>query len=156
MSHGAATNRRMGIAWNPWRDLRYRKHITLGFTDVPGRSDAVYVTWPDGGAVVLIDRRLDRIHRNAALAHELIHDERGIDGHANDSDLWKPVRARDEQQVDREVARRLVPLDELEQVVALAESQGVALEAWEVAEEFDVPLAVAERACYLLRDRRAS
>lgn len=157
MSQATATNRGMGTSWNPWRELRYRRHITLGLTDLPETTGgAVYVTWPGGDAVVLIDLRLDRTHRNAALAHELVHDEWGIDDHHSRSALWPPVRARDERRVDEEVARRLVPLDDLEQVVALAEADGVALEAWEVAEEFDVPIAVAERACGLLRDRRAS
>lgn len=147
----------MGTSWNPWRELRYRRHIAFSLTDLPATTGgAVYVAWPNGDAVVLIDHRLDRTHRNAALAHELVHDEWGIDDHGNDSHLWSPVRTRDEQRVDREVARRLVPLDDLEQVVSLAEADGVALEAWEVAEEFDVPIAVAERACGLLRDRRAS
>lgn len=158
MSPPAATNRDlMGTAWNPWRELRHRRHITFGITDLPGATGgAVYVVWPNGDAVVMIDRSLDRTHRNAALAHELLHDEWGLAEHDNRSPLWQPIRARDEQRVDREVARRLVPPDELEQVVSLAEADGIALEAWEVAEEFDVPLAVAERACGLLQERRAS
>lgn len=146
------------MRWKAWGALRERTHITLAFMmDLPDTTGGAVYARRGNRAVVLIDPRLDRRRRHAALAHELIHDERGIDVHELPATpLWRPLQARDERQVDDEVARRLVPLDELERVVSLAEACGHGLEAWEVADEFDVPDEVARRACELLKRRRAS
>jgi hypothetical protein len=94
--------------------------------------------------VVLIDAGLDQVHRNAALAHELVHLERD----------W-PCRAcsREEERVHDEVARRLVPLDTLRRWVVTRELDEAQVEVWHVAERFDVPHHVAERAMRLLLEQ---
>ena len=59
---------------------------------------------------------------------------------------WDAVVARDEAAVDDEVARRLVPPDELAPWVAARVEMGDAVMAWEIAEEWTVPERVARRA----------
>ncbi len=135
------------MPWNPWRALRSRTHIVFGLAVLPDRTGgAVY--WPRGGrAALIIDPRLSRRDRNAALAHELVHDERGGGAdHAGMPPSWAPVVARDEAAVDQEVARRLVPLDELVKFCEVAVLLDLGVTAFDVAEHFDVPEPVAARA----------
>ena len=98
----------------------------------------------DGSVVVELDDRLDRIERNAVLAHELVHEERGgsID-FVGSAPSWAAVVAREELWVDREVARRLVPADELASFIARRGSIDEATTVADVAAEFDVPKWVA-------------
>lgn len=138
------------VGWSPWRALRERSHLEFSLADLPDAlGGAYYEPQAEGWAAVLIDRRLSRVQRKAALAHELVHDERG-GGCSGDGmpDSWNAVVARDELTVDREVARRLVPLDDLREFAEAGAPDGVAV--WEVAEHFDVPDHVAERALRLL------
>lgn len=140
----------VGNRWNPWRSLRDRTHLEFGLVSLPGPlGGGYYEPQPEGWAALLIDERLTRVDRRAVLAHELVHDERG--GGCTSEDMpasWDAVVTRDESAVDREVARRLVPADELRAFAEQHEPDGVAV--WEVAAEFDVPDHVAERACRLL------
>lgn len=137
------------MSWNPWRALRSRPHIVLRFAALPADTGgAVY--WPRGArAAIVIDPALRRRERNAALAHELVHDERG--GGADKEGMpasWSPVVVRDEAAVDREVARRLVPPEELAKFLEVMELLEVGVTVYEVAEHFDVPEDVA---CEALR-----
>lgn len=137
--------------WNPWRALRDRDHLLFGLAALPDGVDGVY--WPRGDrAAVLVDDGLPRRMRKAALAHELIHDERhgGADLEGM-PDSWAAVVARDEQQVDDEVARRLVPADQLRDLLACLDEMGLPVEVWDIARQFDVPDDVAARALELLR-----
>lgn len=100
---------------------------------------------PDGTHVVTLDTALGRRDRNAVLAHELIHVERGIGWGA----ATAATMQHEEAQVRRETARRLVPIEELSVFVAArAENEPVTAEL--VADEFDVPVAVAALALRLL------
>jgi hypothetical protein len=130
--------------WNPWRALRARGGGTLfAFAPLGG---------PDGrwerdaeGDVILVEQSLGRCRRRVALAHELIHAERGI-GHP---DASPATMVREESIVDREVARRLVPTSTLRRfAVGRASVGGVDLH--EIADEFDVTVDVAALACELL------
>lgn len=56
---------------------------------------------------------------------------------------WAPVVVRDEAAVDREVALRLVPPEELAKFLEVMELLEIGVTAHEVAEHFDVPEAVA-------------
>jgi hypothetical protein len=149
----------MGVtgAWKPWQALREREHLVFALERLPaGTGGAVYARRQARGAIV-IDPGLGRRQRKAALAHELVHEERGGGcDHPGMLPTWHPVVGRDENAVQDEVARRLVPLDELLAFCRRqAEVEG-AVEAWEVAEEFDVPDTVARRALGMisLRQRR--
>lgn len=132
--------------WNPWRALRNQPDVELVWADIPsGATGACFEL--DGRTVVVVSHGLRRRQRNATLAHELIHSERGI--------FYTPTTPRrlvekEERAVDLEVARRLVPADELERFVAerlTIEPVTVAM----VADEFDVPHAVARRAMIMMR-----
>lgn len=126
------------VAWNPWRALRAREHIELVFHPIAAEAGGgAYYRAPDGVAVILLDKNLHRRDRNAILAHELVHDELG---------------GGREALVHKTVARRLVPLDELAAFVIRTANLGEAVTALEVAEQFDVPASVAERALALLKD----
>lgn len=99
------------------------------------------------GFVVILDSRLRQAERRAALAHELVHAERGVLPRS----APEHVRAKEEKAVRREVAERLVPDTELAAFVRRCLTLDMSVTAEDVAEEFSVPLEVAELAC-----RRAS
>lgn len=91
-----------------------------------------------------LDHRLGRRERNATLAHELVHDERGL--------LYVPgtppgLVEKEEHWVRTITARRLVPPGELARYVARLDGDGVT--AMMVAEEFDVPVEIAHTALRL-------
>jgi hypothetical protein len=136
--------------WNPWQALRERTHIRFKLDRLPDGLGAVYGRRGERAAII-IDSRLDQTERRAALAHELIHDERGpapIDVPAS----WRPVLVKEESAVNREVAMRLVPLDTLAIYVGSLAEMGRGVTALEVAAEFDVPEEIATRALLTLRD----
>lgn len=138
----------MAEAWNPWRALRAREHLRLRWARLP---DGTTGLCDMRAGVVTIDARLDQRHRNATLAHELVHDERRL------PTVGVPVElaVKEERAVDYEVARRLVPADELEAFVDRLAGEGEAVTAREVAEHFEVPADVAGRALALLQVARA-
>ena len=125
--------------WRPWRALRERPDIDFRLADFPdGPVRALFVRCGDR-KLILIDRRLSPVDRLAALAHELVHIERGGISDCFDVCL-------EERRVDSIVASRLVPVTELAQLVQLlAELEG-GVTAEMVADEFEVPIAVARRA----------
>lgn len=128
-------------ALNPWRELRAHPEVTLEWRFLPDDLDGLYCPNGDGTATIIIDANLGRTERNVTLCHELVHHRFGITG----------VERLDERGVEDEVARLLVPVDELAQLVASICDDGTPVMAWEVAEAFDVTDEVAERACRLLR-----
>lgn len=142
--------------WDPWAALRARPHVRLDFADEAALlGGAMLVLGPDL-TVVVLDPALDRRARRVALAHELVHEERGggCDARALTEGLDALV-ARDEASVVREVARRLVPADALVELVERREELHDPVAPWEVAEAFDVDLATAEVALGLLPRRAA-
>lgn len=137
-------------AWHPWRALRERTHLRLVWSRLPEGPGGRLID--DGrDRVVVLDPRLGRCDRNAVLAHELVHDERNV--------LYLPstppaIVQKEEAIVNREVARRLVPMMLLARFVEQVIELGEPIHAAAVAEEFDVPLDVAQRALWLLDQRR--
>lgn len=104
--------------------------------------------------MVVVAAGLSRAERNAALAHELVHDELGGGaGYDGQPSSWAAVVAREERRVDDEVACRLVPLDDLRRMCQAADTLGEPLTANEVAAAFDVPEQVAGRALELAAGR---
>lgn len=141
------------LGWDVWRELRSHPEIVLKRGILPDAvGGAVY--WPQGDlAAVVLDKRLSRVERRAALAHELVHHERG-----GGTATWDGMPAamtviedRDEARVNDEVARRLVPLEELAKVIKSATSMELPIETWQIAAIFDVPDRVADRAMQLLK-----
>ena len=64
--------------WNPWRTLRSRSHIRFRLEALPDETGGAVYGKCGEDAAILIDRRLSQRDRAAALAHELVHDERGL------------------------------------------------------------------------------
>lgn len=86
-------------AVNPWAMLRASPDVTLHVGPLPDgqAGETCYDTW-----TVTIAPGLKQRERNDALAHELIHLERGPAPPA--------YAAADERAVEEEAARRLIPL----------------------------------------------
>lgn len=83
---------------HPWRSLREREDITLHWADLPAPLHAV----TDGTTVWMHDRLL-QTERRCAIAHELVHIERGT----------RCVDDAEEQRVRRITARRLIDTADL-------------------------------------------
>lgn len=138
-----------GDRWNPWRALRARTHIELEwawFHDL-GTRGLIEDAPPAPGRVITLHAGLGRIDRRATLAHDLVHDERGLPP----ASCPVLLREKAEAAVRREVARRLVPLDELRAMVFARTSLDEPATAADIAERFDVPEHVARLACTLAR-----
>jgi hypothetical protein len=154
VSHPLRTVADVSRGWNPWRALRERRHLRLVFAELPrscGRG--ALLDEPDGSRTVLLDYRLGRVDRNAVLAHELVHDERNI---LYPASAPTALVAKEEAIVRRITAERLVPLAELATLTARLVDIGEPVHAVTVAEEFDVPFDVAQRALWLLEQRRSA
>lgn len=143
---------RVSRGWKPWRALREQADVDLALVELPRGVRGVLARAPDA-TVILIDRNLPPAERLAELAHELVHLERGGGCHRPGAPpAWAAVVAREEHRVDRIVAERLVPADELADLVA----RRVDVEpvtATVVADEFNVTFDVAQRALWLLQQQ---
>lgn len=131
-------------AFNPWRWLREHPHISLRWARLPVGVRGLYIDAAE--PVIVLDSSLGRRQRNATLCHEVVHAERGISGEPR----------LDERGVDDEVARLLVPFDELAAMHEIAVLNDLPMEPWQIAEHFDVPGDVAERAMQLLLKSNAA
>lgn len=134
--------------------LRERPEIEFVLCDLPAGVRAIHARrGPD--RAILISKALSPAERLAALAHELVHDERGHAGHHPDHPQWAPCVAREENRVENLTAQLVLPLDELAVYVdVLAEFEPVTAEL--VAWDLDVPVHVAQRALeQLVEERRA-
>jgi hypothetical protein len=143
-------------AWKPWRALRARDDIDFALVDLPAGLRAVLAR-KGHDRVILIDRSLEPSERLAALAHELVHDERGGAGRTPPPPHPLSVAARrEEARVDRIVTDRLVPPTELARFLEARADVDPPVRPWEVAEEFGVPQEYAERALRLFVERRSA
>lgn len=132
--------------YDPWEHLVSRPDVELVLARLPVRCGGGAIRRYDGWTAIVIDIDLDRRHRSAALAHELVHLDWGEIRCGGMPASWHPVVTRREQAVEDEVARRLVPEGELRALCEALESCGECVDTRLVAEEFDVPLRIAERA----------
>lgn len=135
--------------WKVWGELRRRPNLELEWAWLPGRN-AEIEEYADGSRVITLGLGQDPCDRRAALAHELVHDDTGL--------LFEPdtpayLVSKGEMFVDRETARRLVPIDELEVAVKRAVLDGECVGWREVADWFEVPRYVAEEAMRQLEQR---
>lgn len=132
------------MAERAWRVLRDKPEIEFMACDLPAGVRALYVTrGPD--KAILVNRSLPAVERLAALAHELKHHERGGGCHHRDTPpLLHVATKREEARVDALVADELLPQAELE-AYAVARAEIEPVMAWQVAEDLDVALDVAER-----------
>jgi hypothetical protein len=137
-----------GGRWNPWRALRARDHIELEWAVLSagrGRIEDL----GDGRRLITLDSRLTRRQRAHTLGHELVHDERGggcdVDGMPPQ---WRAEIVKEERRVEREVARRLVPPDELRALIRARLEAEIPVAVRDVAEEFDTTPEVAREALH--------
>lgn len=144
--------------WNPWGEADRQPDVIVTFKVLPDWTGGACVTYIDGWAVVTIDPRLGPQDRDAALTHELVHAERdrgrGATLNRSMPSSWHAVEAREEHIVNREVARRMVDLDDLEEFVDGMCSLGLGVGPDEVAEQFEVTPQVARDALLLLAHPR--
>lgn len=129
--------------------MRERRHLTLVFAPLPDSAGGGAIVDIDGTRVVVLDERLNRRSRNAVLGHELVHDERLL----FPPDTPERFVAKEEAIVRRITAERLVPLDELGEIVARIVELGDGVQCRDVEDAFDVPDDVAELALRLLARR---
>lgn len=87
------------MTYHPWRELRGRPEIDVQWAALPLDVSALVE-----GTSITIDSRLTQVQRRCSLLHELLHVERGVP---------HGVDEREESLVEQEVARRLVPLEQL-------------------------------------------
>lgn len=139
----------MNERWNPWATLASLPDLLVGYRHLPTRIGGGIAghSTRTGRPVVALAKGLTQVERNAALAHELIHHERGLQAHTPGMPAtWAPRRAADETAVRREVARRLVPVTELAAFADELACAGEGVSPWQVADHFDVPWHVAATA----------
>lgn len=108
----------VGGVWHPWRALRRLTHVDVHWTaDLPSGVRGV----TDGERIWMDSRQL-QAERRCTLAHELEHINRG---HAGCVDV------REEEDVRRAAARRLISIEGLLHVAAWTENfEEAADELW--------------------------
>ena len=138
--------------YDPRSVIESRPDLLLVFDEVAGLMGGGLHARRGGLGVIVVDPQLGEADRRAVLTHELIHHERGdpLAGVEAPAGL-ELLRDREERAVDDEVARRLVPVELLRDLVAQADelgpdAAGAGIGPREVAEHFGVPAAVARRA----------
>lgn len=92
--------------YHPWRALRSRAHLDVSWRRLPAHTHASI----DGTGRIAVADDLTQVERRVTITHELVHDERGIP-HGHDP--------AEEIAVEREVARRLIPIEALIRVARL-------------------------------------
>lgn len=146
----------MAQRWSPWRALKHMPNVTMALAELPNETGGAVLAIRGKSAVIVLDKRLTQAERKAALAHELLHLERGSTSRCRNIRGALSVEVvREENRIQREVALRLVPLAELGPVVDRIAGLGHGVTALEVAEEFDVPPVVASQAMTELAKVRA-
>lgn len=134
---GSARGRR-AVRYSPWEDLGQR-HIALEFTPLPPHEAGL---WMPERNTIIIDPRLTQTQKRCALAHELVHQERGH--------VWtcdRRLAVMQEEEADRVAALRLVTLD------ALADALLWTLDHAELAETLWVTPRMLRCRMRILRDR---
>ena len=138
--------------WRVWGELRRRPHIELVWAHLRGHRGRIE-DLGGGRRRITLDAGLNQCDRRAVLAHELVHDERGI-LFTDDTPVLLVVK--EEAYVRTETTRRLVPIDELELLVRAAVLDGQSVAWRDVAGWFDVPRDVADDALVQLQRRARS
>ncbi|MDT4915996.1 MAG: hypothetical protein QOH89_696 [Pseudonocardiales bacterium] len=119
----AAPRRPLG-QYDPWHDLAVNwPEVDVRIEPMTGTLLGV-LAYP----VILLRAGTSAAQRRCTLTHEIVHLERGID----DCGPW---HEREEQQVHREVARRLIPVEAL---VAAVRSLGPGVDLGQLAQALDV------------------
>jgi hypothetical protein len=133
--------------FDPWQAVDEHADLSVLFHPVAGLMGGGFHARAGAGAVIVLDPDLDGPLRRTVLTHELVHHERGGGpGRCGAPATLDLLVERDERAVDAEVARRLVPPDQLDRLVAELVAGGGGASVDEVAAHFAVPDEVADRA----------
>lgn len=124
--------------------------------DLPDETGGGVIAWRGDRVWIFLDRSLSQAERRCVLGHEVVHLERGRLRCDWDEPMWSAVISRQELDIDREVARRLVPADELDRLIGQKLSLGQPVVPFDVEEEFDVDGATAQLALELAQERHAA
>lgn len=128
------------------RELRSREHIELILDDVADEAGGAIYARRGNRAMIILSTKLRRTERDAALAHELVHDDIGIVSPPAPDAIMERIEAI----VDRRTADWLLPPDRLADWVRLrVEVEPITAEL--VAQEWDVTVEIADRALSRLR-----
>lgn len=133
------------VRYSPWRVLAAQNHITVRISPLPAGVSGACRVLADGAVLILLASSLDARERVAVLAHELLHIERGI-GRGESCPEWRAVEAREEEIIDRQVAGRLLPTEELAAWIRARGPDDEAVTTRVVADEWFVSEPVARRA----------
>lgn len=137
--------------WEPDREAELRGDVTIANAPLPRKTGgAVAIRYGDDSTVILIDPTLIGPARRDALAHELIHHDRGGGAHGAGWERFRPDRIREERRVNRIVAERLIPTMHLQHFCDQQADLGHGVGPAEVMAEFEVSRAVAEQALHNL------
>jgi hypothetical protein len=130
--------------FDPWGAAERRDDLILALHPVAALMGGGFHVWRHGLGVIVVDPGLGGPERRAVLTHELVHHERGGAVEQPDAPAtWLALVEREERAVDREVARRLVPPDELRALVTERTGADLGTDAADVAAHFEVPRWVA-------------
>lgn len=143
------------MGWSPWAEVARLPHVQIRHVELPPETGGAALLHRGPDTWILLDRDSTHAERRSRLTHELVHLERGSTTRCRWSPRsWDVMVIREELIVDAEVARRLVPAGELVELIARLIDIGEPVHAVTVAEEFEVPIDVAQRALALLEQRR--
>lgn len=128
--------------WDPWRAAD-ALDVVVALDPVAALLGGGFAVRRQGRAVVVLDPAQDARRQRAVLAHELVHLERGTTDRHGAPGPWSAVVAREEQLVEREVARRLAPPTAVRVAVRELAAAGEPVTADALAERLDVDPGVA-------------
>jgi IrrE N-terminal-like domain len=134
-------------AFDPWQAVDDHADLRVVFDPVARLMGGGFHARAGERAVIVLDPDLDDPLRRVVLTHELVHHERGGGPQGPDAPATlRDLVQRDEHAVDAEVARRLVPGDQLASVVHELVAGAGSVSIADVAAHFGVPDATARLA----------
>jgi hypothetical protein len=133
--------------FDPWQAVGEHADLLVVFHPVARLMGGGFHARAGGQAVIVLDPDLDEPLRRVVLTHELVHHERGGGPPGETAPAtWHDFAQRDERAVDAEVARRLVPHDQLAAVVHELVTAVGSVSVTDVACHFGVPDTIARLA----------
>lgn len=142
--------------WSPWAAAGAIPNLEIRVADLPDETGGGVLRRSRDRVYIFLDRSLSQAERRCVLAHELVHLERGTNARCSwHAPMWSAVVAREELAVDRIVATRLVPLDELRTLVERITGCDRGVTPLDVEDEFEVDGPTAVTALHELKIREA-
>jgi hypothetical protein len=141
----------------PWAEAERRPGVQVREVLLPTECGGAAVQRRGDHIWVLIDQLGSPVEQRCRLAHELVHLDRGSSLRCRWSPTtWDVVVAREEQRVDEEVARWLVPDRALWELVGAMVAAGEDVTTVAIAEHFQVTRPLARLALERLARARST